>query len=219
MLRGRAFDAVGWLTGMTGDYESALGWQRQGLAEVRIAGDAAVLARSTCEQAIVMCNLAMADEMLPRAPVPTTQAAGPEGGERFGGPFTAAPGPLTGTWTADISRDGEAMPAAFTFSLEHGTEGRMRGYMFSRYGEGRLRRVQYSPESGELSFLFATEMGGNVQYRATVKDGVISGNLSSEDAGFSMPFTAKKTSEEVRQPAEGQQQGAPPAGGGRASGN
>jgi hypothetical protein len=62
VLRGRAFDAVGWLTGMTGDYESALGWQRQGLAEVRLSDDTAALARSTCEQAIVMCNLARTDE-------------------------------------------------------------------------------------------------------------------------------------------------------------
>ena len=80
--------------------------------------------------------------------------------------------------------------------------------------------MQYSPESGELTFTFSTEMGGNVQYRATVKEGEISGNLSSEDAGFTMPFTAKKTSEEVRQPADAPatQPGPAPAGGGRAGG-
>ena len=169
---------------------------------------------ATCS-AVTVYNLAMADTMLPRAPVPTTQQASE--GPGFGGPFTAAPGPLTGTWTADMTMNGEVMPAAFTFTLEHSSEGRMRGYMFSRYGEGRLRRVQYNPESGELTFMFNTEMGGNVQYRATVKGEDVSGNLSSEDAGFTMPFTAKKTSEEVRQPAEAPAQpGNPPAGGGRA---
>jgi non-specific serine/threonine protein kinase len=61
VLRGRAFDAVGWLTGMTGDYETALEWQRRGLADVRSTGDTIALAHSTCEQAIVMCNLLLTE--------------------------------------------------------------------------------------------------------------------------------------------------------------
>jgi predicted ATPase len=61
VLRGRAYDAVGWLTGMTGDYDTAIQWQRRGLAVVRTAGDVIALVHSGCEQAIVLCNLSMTD--------------------------------------------------------------------------------------------------------------------------------------------------------------
>ncbi len=62
VLRGRSQDAVGWLTGMTGDYELALDWLRRGLADIRATGDAEALAWSTCEQGIVACNLSRTEE-------------------------------------------------------------------------------------------------------------------------------------------------------------
>lgn len=159
---------------------------------------------ATCS-AITAYNLAMAEELLPRAPAPATQPSEPE--ERFAGPFTPAAGPLTGTWTADIIREGNVAEGAFSFTLEHSEEGRIRGHMFSRYGEGRLRRVQYDPQTGELSFLFNTEMGGGVAYRATVKGEEMTGTLGNEEAGFSMEFKARRTSGEIRQP-----EAAPPQG-------
>jgi hypothetical protein len=141
--------------------------------------------------------------MLPRAPVPATQ---PDSGgqDRQFGEFTATPGPLTGTWVASVIRNGELSENAFTFTLEHGTDaGRMRGYMFSRYGEGRMRRVEFNSDTGELTFRFPTEMGGNVNYKATVKGEEMTGTLGSEDAGFTMEFSAKRDSSEIRAPAEG----------------
>lgn len=163
---------------------------------------------ATCS-AITAYNLAMADELLPRAPAPTTQPSEQEG--PFG-PFTAAPGPLTGTWTADINRDGNVMEAAFTFTLEHSAEERMRGFMFSRFGEGRLRRVQFDPQTGELTFSFSSEMG-TTTYKATVKGEEMTGTLASEDAGFTAPFTARRSSKEIQppttQPAGGRDGGDP----------
>ncbi len=62
VLRGRSQDAVGWLTGMTGDYELALEWMRRGLEDTRASGAVEALAWSTCEQGIVACNLEQTEE-------------------------------------------------------------------------------------------------------------------------------------------------------------
>ena len=62
VLRGRSQDAVGWLTGMTGDYELALTWLQRGLADIRATGDVEALAWSTGEQGIVACNLSRTEE-------------------------------------------------------------------------------------------------------------------------------------------------------------
>src|SRR5690606_28060911 len=153
---------------------------------------------ATCS-AITAYNLAMADDLLPRAPEPTTQPSEQE--RRPMGPFTAVAGPLTGTWTASVVRDGQVSENAFSFTLEHSEQGRMRRRMFSRYGEGRLRRVQFDEESGELSFIFATETGSNIEYKATVKGEEMTGTLGSEAAGFSMDFNAKRTSKDVQEEA------------------
>jgi hypothetical protein len=170
---------------------------------------------ATCS-AITAYNLAMADSMLPRATVPASQ---PEGtGPQEPGEFTAAPGPLTGTWVASVIRNGELSENAFSFTLEHSTEpDRLRGYMFSRYGEGRMRRVEFNSDTGELTFRFATEMGGNIQYKATVKGDEMTGTLGSEDAGFNMDFSAKRESSEIRQatPDEPGAGAGAPAGGRR----
>jgi hypothetical protein len=165
---------------------------------------------ATCS-AVTAYNLAMADEMLPRAPAPTTQASEQEGPPMQ---FTATPGPLTGTWTADITRDGNVSEAAFTFTLEHSEQGRIRGQMFSRYGEGRVRRVQFNPETGELTFGFSAEGGGALtQYKAIVKGEEMTGTLSNEDMGFTMDFKARRTSKEIQQPQpQGQRDAAAAAG-------
>jgi predicted ATPase len=65
VLRGRSKDAVGWLTGMTGDYELALAWLARGLRDTRATEDVEAIAWSTCEQGIVACNLARTDEAAP----------------------------------------------------------------------------------------------------------------------------------------------------------
>jgi hypothetical protein len=89
---------------------------------------------------------------------------------------------------------------AFTFSLEHSTEGRIRGWMYSRAGNGPLRRVQFDPQTGELTFSFPSDLVGLIQYRATVKDASATGALDAEELGFTLTFTARRTSSEVRQP-------------------
>ena len=165
---------------------------------------------ATCS-AITAYNLAMADELLPRAPAPATRPSEAEEGQR--GPFAAVPGPLTGTWTADVVRGGNVTPGAFTFTLEHGENGRLRGNMYSRYGEGRLRRAQFNERTGELTFTWSSEEGGGTgtQYKATLKDGQLVGSLTNADMDFTMDFTARKTSEELRPPT-------PAEGGDRAAG-
>ena len=175
----------------------------------RYAVEEYLIQSATCS-AITAYNLAMADEMLPRAPAPTTQPAEQEGP---GGPFTAAPGPLTGTWVADMVREGEVMEGIFTFTLEHAAQGeRMRGQMFSRFGEGRLRRVQFNPQTGELTFGFSREGGGMTTYKTVVKGEEMIGSLTSEEGGFTMDFKARRTSKEIQQPAPPEGAGNAPAG-------
>jgi non-specific serine/threonine protein kinase len=65
VVRGRSKDAVGWLTGMTGDYELALEWLRRGLRDTRAADDVEAIAWSTCEQGIVACNLSRTEDAAP----------------------------------------------------------------------------------------------------------------------------------------------------------
>jgi carboxypeptidase Q len=157
---------------------------------------------ATCS-AITAYNLAMADDMLPRPPAPP--ATQPETPPETPGDFTPTPGPLTGTWVADVERNGNVTEAAFTFTLEHATDGRLRGFMFSRYGEGRIRRAEFNSDTGELTFRFNTDMGSTTNYKATVKGEEMTGTLGSEDAGFSMEFTARKTSSEIQQPVAEEQ--------------
>ena len=62
VLRGRSQDAVGWLTGMTGDYELAAHVVAAGPGRIRATGDLEALSWSTGEQGIVACNLARTAE-------------------------------------------------------------------------------------------------------------------------------------------------------------
>ncbi|MHC5022909.1 MAG: M28 family metallopeptidase [Planctomycetota bacterium] len=148
---------------------------------------------ATCS-AITVYNLAMADTLLPRyvppAESPVTASAAEEAA---GGPWTTVEGPLSGTWVAAVTGEMAPPDSEFRLIFEMSDDGRVRGRMTSQMGEGRLRRVRFDPESGTLTFSYASEaMGGmRLDFNAKLEGETITGTMDFEGE-FSMPFAATR---------------------------
>jgi hypothetical protein len=121
---------------------------------------------ATCS-AITAYNLAMADTLLPRpgpraeAPANTVEAASPAG-------FEVVEGQLSGTWTGKLTDDEVPAGNDFTFSLEHGKDGAVRGEMKADAGDGKVAGTW---KDGKLAFEFDSEAFGKLTFRASIADG------------------------------------------------
>jgi hypothetical protein len=89
----------------------------------------------------------------------------------------------------------DAPDRTFTLTFEMADDGRVRGRIESRIGEGTLRRVSFDPETKKLRFTQNSEMG-IINFTATVEGDEMKGDLSVEDA-FNAPFTAKRQKPEI----------------------
>lgn len=162
---------------------------------------------ATCS-AVTAYNLAMADTMLPRYVAP---AATPEPET---GPFTPTPGALTGTWTGSFIRDGQPSEFTFTYTIEHSSEGKMRGRMYSRFGDNAMKSIAFDSASGELSFKIDSDMGSST-YKCAVKGEDMNGTIQREEgSGTPMTFSAKRDTSDIKPPAAANSDASPRGGAG-----
>jgi hypothetical protein len=160
---------------------------------------------ATCS-AVTAYNLAMADTMLPRYVPPATQ---PEQADTS--PFTPTPGPVTGTWIGTLVRDG--VPSEYTFTYE----GKLRGRLSSRYGEGALSGIVFNSDSGEIVFKRDSEMGSTT-YKAKVKGEEMEGTIARDEGDFNMTFTAQRDTLEIKPLTQPEQREGAGSGGGAGGG-
>lgn len=163
---------------------------------------------ATCT-AVTAYNLAMADTMLPRYVAPSAAPADT-------GPFTPTAGPLTGTWTGAVIRDGVPTEFTQTLTLEHSTEGKLRGKMYSRFGETAMSKLAYNADTKELTFVIDSDFGSTSYAMKLSGDGELTGT-STREGREPTPFNAKRDTTEIKPPpapasADG---GAAPAGAGQ----
>jgi hypothetical protein len=75
-------------------------------------------------------------------------------------------------------------------------QGKIRGWIESRSGQGRLRNITFDPAAKELKFTFRGEFG-SIDYKATVDGDDIKGSLNMSDE-FSMQFEGSRESKDVK---------------------
>jgi len=146
---------------------------------------------ATCT-AVTAYNLAMADTLLPRyVPAP----AAPEDT----GPFTPTPGALTGTWTGTTMRDGQPSEFTFTYTLEHSAEGKMRGKMYSRFGETPMSKIAYDSSKKELTFVVDSDFGSTAYTMKLTAADELTGT-SAREGREPTTFVGKRDTTEIKPP-------------------
>lgn len=158
----------------------------------RYAVEEYLVQASTCS-AVTAYNLAMADSLLPRynPDAEGAEPAEPAIPEDDESNWTTVEGPLSGTWKAELTAEDAPEDAGFTLTFEMADDGRVRGQIESQIGQGDLRRETFDAESGKLSFLFASDAMGSINFTAELKNGVLTGTVGVSEE-FSMPFKATK---------------------------
>ncbi len=148
------------------------------------------LVQSSTASAVTAYNLAMADSLLPRY-VPPTETDSPSVPESTA-EFTPVDGPVTGTWSLAVQREGAPSESRSTLTLEMAADNRVRGTYASRLGEGKISKAAFDPATKKLTLNFTSEMIGTMKFSATVNGDEMTGTLGNEDGDFSMPFKATR---------------------------
>ncbi len=151
------------------------------------------LVQSATLSAVLAYNLACADTLLPRE-LEETEAAAPATPTLSANDpnFKAVDSKLTGVWTVQLFGDDGPMDMKMSFNLLTNAKNQISGVSDSEYsGPRNISKGSFDAETGKISFITVSEDGGEVNYTATLKDGVMKGKLSVPDT-FSFDFTAKK---------------------------
>jgi hypothetical protein len=131
---------------------------------------------------------------------PVQEVEEPEVSEHQEAPEPAAAvadDPISGRWQAQVV--GEEIPAdegEFSFTLHLAAEGKVAGSLQSRIGEGEIVDGRYDPETKKLVFAFVTEQM-DMEFSAVLVGARLTGDIVMGGGAFSMPFEAKRTTEDV----------------------
>lgn len=105
--------------------------------------------------------------------------------------------PISGEWAARAI--GEQIPAGegqFSIILELEGDGKVKGTLQSRLGEGDIVDGKFSPEKKKLSFAFDTEQM-TLEFSATVSKNSMSGTVDMGGGVYSFEFEATRTAAAV----------------------